>query len=92
MASEESEGLPESVGSYSLSQDPAASQGSIRDSESSPVNYRPLPLSCTNQYECEAACPKEISVRWITKLNRDYAIAAAKEAFGNAPKVAGGGD
>jgi hypothetical protein len=32
--------------------------------------------NCTNQYECEAACPKEISVRWITKLNRDYAIAA----------------
>ena len=48
--------------------------------------------NCTNQYECEAACPKEISVRWITKLNRDYAVAAVKEALGNSPKVAGGGD
>jgi succinate dehydrogenase / fumarate reductase iron-sulfur subunit len=48
--------------------------------------------NCTNQYECEAACPKEISVRWITKLNREYAVAAVKDAFGNTPKVAGGGD
>jgi succinate dehydrogenase / fumarate reductase iron-sulfur subunit len=48
--------------------------------------------NCTNQYECEAACPKEISVRWITKLNRDYAVAIVKEALGNSPKVAGGGD
>lgn len=28
--------------------------------------------SCTNQYECEAACPKQISVEFIAKLNRDY--------------------
>lgn len=28
--------------------------------------------NCTNQYECEAACPKEISVNFITKLNREY--------------------
>lgn len=35
--------------------------------------------NCTNQYECEAACPKEISVRWITKLNRDYAAASVKK-------------
>jgi succinate dehydrogenase / fumarate reductase iron-sulfur subunit len=27
---------------------------------------------CTNQYECEAACPKEISVGFIAQLNRDY--------------------
>ncbi|MCI0381353.1 MAG: succinate dehydrogenase/fumarate reductase iron-sulfur subunit [Gemmataceae bacterium] len=27
---------------------------------------------CSNQYECEAACPKEISVKFITQLNRDY--------------------
>ena len=27
---------------------------------------------CTNYYECEAACPKEISVAFITQLNRDY--------------------
>lgn len=36
--------------------------------------------NCTNQYECEAACPKEISVRWITKLNRDYALATIHDA------------
>jgi succinate dehydrogenase / fumarate reductase iron-sulfur subunit len=28
--------------------------------------------SCTNQYECEAACPKEISAGFIAELNRDY--------------------
>jgi succinate dehydrogenase / fumarate reductase, iron-sulfur subunit len=36
--------------------------------------------NCTNQYECEAACPKGISVDWISKLNRDFAMAAAVEA------------
>lgn len=28
--------------------------------------------NCTNFYECEAACPKEISVKYIAKMNRDY--------------------
>lgn len=28
--------------------------------------------NCTNQYECEAVCPKEISVRFIAEMNRDY--------------------
>lgn len=37
--------------------------------------------NCTNQYECEAVCPKEISVDNIAKLNRDYALAAAREAL-----------
>ncbi len=27
---------------------------------------------CTNYYECEAACPKEISVEFIAKMNREY--------------------
>jgi succinate dehydrogenase / fumarate reductase iron-sulfur subunit len=27
---------------------------------------------CTNQYECEAACPKLIGVEFIAQLNRDY--------------------
>ncbi|MFK7910493.1 MAG: succinate dehydrogenase/fumarate reductase iron-sulfur subunit [Akkermansiaceae bacterium] len=36
--------------------------------------------NCTNQYECEAVCPKEISAENIARLNRDYAIASAKEA------------
>jgi len=28
--------------------------------------------NCTNQYECEAVCPKEIPVRFIAEMNRDY--------------------
>ncbi|MCX7999262.1 MAG: succinate dehydrogenase/fumarate reductase iron-sulfur subunit, partial [Leptospiraceae bacterium] len=28
--------------------------------------------NCTNQYECEAACPKEISVQFIARMNREY--------------------
>ncbi len=28
--------------------------------------------SCSNHRECEAACPKEISVAFIARLNRDY--------------------
>ena len=35
--------------------------------------------NCTNQYECEAACPKEISVDTIAKMNRDYAAAKIRE-------------
>ena len=38
--------------------------------------------ACTNQYECEAACPKEISVTSIARLNRAWRSAAltAKDA------------
>ncbi|MEM6278750.1 MAG: succinate dehydrogenase/fumarate reductase iron-sulfur subunit [Verrucomicrobiota bacterium] len=36
--------------------------------------------NCTNQYECEAVCPKEISADVIAKLNRDYGLAVAREA------------
>ncbi len=32
--------------------------------------------SCSNLYECEAACPKEISRDVIAQLNRDYAKAS----------------
>jgi succinate dehydrogenase / fumarate reductase iron-sulfur subunit len=28
--------------------------------------------ACTNYFECEAACPKEISVGFIAKMNREY--------------------
>jgi len=28
--------------------------------------------ACTNHGECQAACPKEISLDWIARLNRDY--------------------
>ncbi len=39
--------------------------------------------NCTNQYECEAVCPKEISATYITKMNRDFAAASIKEAVVN---------
>lgn len=38
--------------------------------------------NCTNQYECEAVCPKLISADYIRQLNVDYRNAAAKEAVG----------
>ena len=37
--------------------------------------------NCTNQYECEAACPKEISVDHIARMNRDYGKAVLAEQF-----------
>lgn len=32
--------------------------------------------NCTNHYECMAACPKEIHVKFIAQMNRDYLKAA----------------
>jgi len=32
--------------------------------------------NCTNYFECEAACPKEISVDFIAKMNREYLAAS----------------
>jgi succinate dehydrogenase / fumarate reductase iron-sulfur subunit len=34
--------------------------------------------NCTVTGSCEAACPKEISLDFIAKLNRDYAVALLK--------------
>ena len=31
--------------------------------------------ACTNQSECEAVCPKEIKIKYIAELNREYAKA-----------------
>ncbi|MEQ1853399.1 MAG: succinate dehydrogenase/fumarate reductase iron-sulfur subunit [Chthoniobacteraceae bacterium] len=36
--------------------------------------------NCSNYYECEAVCPAEIPVTVIAKLNREYAVASAKQA------------
>ena len=36
---------------------------------------------CTNVGECEAACPKSISLDVIAHLNRDYATAQVKNFF-----------
>jgi len=35
--------------------------------------------NCSNQYTCEAVCPKEISADTIARMNRDYAVSAAKK-------------
>jgi succinate dehydrogenase / fumarate reductase iron-sulfur subunit len=40
--------------------------------------------TCTNHYECEAVCPKEISVQFIARMNRDYIRASLTEG-GTAP-------
>ena len=34
--------------------------------------------NCTNHYECQAACPKGINVKFIAKLNREYQKALFK--------------
>ena len=34
--------------------------------------------SCTNTYDCEAACPKGIGVRFIAEMNRDYCQAVLR--------------
>jgi succinate dehydrogenase / fumarate reductase iron-sulfur subunit len=40
--------------------------------------------SCTVTGSCEAVCPKEISLNFIAKMNRDYAAAILKGESGNA--------
>jgi len=47
--------------------------------------------SCTNQYECSAACPKLISHDFIARMNRDYLTASLRSAFKPAPVLAGAG-
>ncbi len=48
--------------------------------------------SCTNTFECEAVCPKEIPVRVIAEMNRDYRVAKWNARWGNAPRASAGGD
>ena len=47
--------------------------------------------SCTNQYECSAACPKLISHDFIARLNRDYLKASFRAKFKVEPALSGGG-
>jgi succinate dehydrogenase / fumarate reductase iron-sulfur subunit len=35
--------------------------------------------NCTNHGECEAACPKEISLEFIARLNREFLLASVAE-------------
>src|SRR5213075_2157699 len=46
--------------------------------------------NCTVTGSCEAVCPKEISLTFITKMNRDYGIATLKGG-GPAKKLQGAG-
>jgi succinate dehydrogenase / fumarate reductase iron-sulfur subunit len=46
--------------------------------------------SCTNQYECSAACPKTISHDFIARMNRDYLKASVRTAFKPTSNAAGG--
>ncbi len=39
--------------------------------------------NCSNHYECEAVCPKGISVKFIAKLNREYMKARTVWKTGN---------
>jgi len=36
--------------------------------------------NCTNEKECEAECPKEISIVNIARMNREFLIAAIAQA------------
>jgi succinate dehydrogenase / fumarate reductase iron-sulfur subunit len=47
--------------------------------------------SCTNQYECSAACPKLISHDFIARMNRDYLKANFRAKFQPEAAVSGGG-
>jgi succinate dehydrogenase / fumarate reductase, iron-sulfur subunit len=38
--------------------------------------------NCSNHYECEAACPKGISVKFIAQLNREYLKALPGKILG----------
>lgn len=40
--------------------------------------------NCTNYGECQAVCPKGISLDFIAQMNRDYAVASVKQVFGRA--------
>ena len=41
--------------------------------------------TCTNLYECQAACPKGITVDYIAKMNREYlgaTVTYAEKVYG----------
>jgi succinate dehydrogenase / fumarate reductase iron-sulfur subunit len=44
--------------------------------------------TCTNHFECEAVCPKSISVEFIARLNRDY----IRASLVGEPKASSGGE
>jgi succinate dehydrogenase / fumarate reductase iron-sulfur subunit len=38
--------------------------------------------NCSNHYECEAACPKGIKVKFIARMNREFTKALFLEKIG----------
>jgi succinate dehydrogenase / fumarate reductase, iron-sulfur subunit len=46
--------------------------------------------NCTNYFECEAVCPKEIPVRFIAEMNRDF-LRVALTGTGEVKEKAGSG-
>ncbi len=42
---------------------------------------------CTNHGECQEACPKSISIKWIARMNRDYVGAQWRLARGGNGEV-----
>jgi succinate dehydrogenase / fumarate reductase iron-sulfur subunit len=47
--------------------------------------------NCTNYYECEAVCPKDIPVRVIAEMNREYVRSKAREEPAGAKRAGGDG-
>jgi succinate dehydrogenase / fumarate reductase iron-sulfur subunit len=47
--------------------------------------------NCSNHYECEAACPKGISVKFIARLNREFHKALVQDKVGALAKSAASG-
>lgn len=41
--------------------------------------------SCSNYYECEAVCPASVPAAFISKMNRDYALASLRGASAPTP-------
>ncbi|HVS14854.1 MAG TPA: succinate dehydrogenase/fumarate reductase iron-sulfur subunit [Thermoanaerobaculia bacterium] len=41
--------------------------------------------SCSNHRECEAVCPKGISIQWIARMNRDYLVARLRRTERRSP-------
>jgi succinate dehydrogenase / fumarate reductase iron-sulfur subunit len=44
--------------------------------------------NCTNHYECQAACPKGIDVKFIARLNREFRKALVLDKVGALKKSA----
>ena len=61
---------------YEISQLAALPQGKVEAKERAMAMIQAMQEcgfgNCTNHYECQAACPKDIDVKFIARLNREY--------------------